>query len=89
MSSSMLADRKLELIHQVDTLRGYADRIVIQGETLSFDEAADQKARMQDFLSAGEVYGLTQKEMVKLVLSQTSQKAPECGCHSCNARARM
>ena len=87
MSSSMLADPKLEWIHQVDTLRGYAQTLVIQGQTLGPDEAADQKARMQDFLSAGEVYGLTQKEMVNIILSQTSQKGPECGCHSCNARA--
>ena len=89
MSSSMLADPKLELIHQVDTLRGYAERIVIQGETLSLDEAADQKAHMQDFFAAGEAYGLTQKEMVGLLLGQSSQKERECGCHSCNARKQV
>ena len=86
MSSPTLADPKIELIHQIDTLRIYAKRMVMQGEILGPDDAADHKARMQDFLAIGEAYGLTQKEMVGLVLGPTSQNKPECGCHSCNAR---
>ena len=89
MSSPTLADPKLELIHQIDTLRGYAKTLVMQGEILGPDEAADHKARMQDFLAVGEAYGLTQREMVGLVLGQVSHNKPECGCHSCNARKQM
>ena len=86
MSSSMLADPKINLAHQIDTIREYAQRMVMQGQTLEPDEAADQMACMRDFLTIGEDYGLTQKEMVGLVLSQASPRSPECGCHSCNAR---
>ena len=89
MSNSMLADPKMELIHQIDTLRGYAKTLVMQGDTLGPAEAADHEACMRDFLAIGEGYGLTQKELVGLVLSQASQKKPECGCHSCNARNQM
>ena len=86
MSSSMLADPKINLIHQIDTIRDYAKRMVTQGETLEPAEAADQMACMREFLTIGGDYGLTEKEMVCLVLSPASQKSPECGCHSCNAR---
>ena len=89
MSSSTLADPKIELIHQIDSLRGYAERVVMEGEILGPDDAADHKASMQEFLATGAAYGLTQKEMVGLVLDQTSQKRPECGCHSCNARKQI
>ena len=86
MSNSMLADPKIAMTHQIDVIRDYARRMVMQGENLEPDEAADQMACMRDFLTIGGDYGLPQKEMVGLVLSQTSQKSPECGCHSCNAR---
>jgi len=86
MSNSILADPKIGLIHQIDTIRDYAIRMVMQGETLEPDEAADQMACMRDFLIIGGDYGLTEKEMVSLVLAQASQNKPECGCHSCNAR---
>ena len=89
MSNSMLADPKIELTHQIDIIRGYAQRMVMQGEALIPDEAADQRVRMQDFLAIGEAFGLTPKEMVGLVLSQESQKESACGCHSCNARNQM
>ena len=89
MGSSMLADPKIELNHRIDTLRGYAERMVMQGETLSPDEAAEHKAYMQEFMATGGEYGLTQKEMVGLLLDQTSQKVPDCGCHSCKARKQM
>jgi len=89
MRSPTLADPKIELNHQIATLRGYAERLVIQGETLRPDEAAEHKAYMQEFMATGEDYGLTQKEMVGLLLDQTPQKKPDCGCHSCNARKQM
>ena len=86
MRSSMLSGPKINLAHHIDTIREYAQRMVIQRQTLEPDEAADQMACMRDFLTIGGDYGLPQKEMVGLVLRQTSQKSPECGCHSCNAR---
>lgn len=89
MSSPTLADPKIELSHQIATLRGYAKRMVMQGETLSLNEATEHKAYMQEFMATGEAYGLSQKEMVGLLLDQTSQKKRDCGCHSCNARKQM
>ena len=89
MSNSMLADPKMAMTHQIDVIRDYARRMVMQGETLEPDEAADQMACMREFLTIGGNYGLTEKEMVGLVLGQNSQKRPACGCHSCNARKRM
>ena len=89
MLRPILADPKIELIHQIDTLRRYAKRMVMKGEILGPDDAVDHKARMRDFLAIGEAYGLTQMEMVCLVLDPASQKRPECGCHSCNARKQM
>lgn len=86
MSSHTLADPKIELIHHVDAIRDYGRRMVLEGETLSSVETADLEARMRNFLAIGENYGLTQKEMVGLVLGQSSSKKAECGCHSCNVR---
>ena len=86
MGSSMIADPKLELIHQIDAIRDYAKRMVLKGETLSIDEAADLESLMRDFMSIGGDYGLTSKEMVGLVLNQSPKVKRECGCHSCNAR---
>lgn len=86
MTSSTVADPKLELIHHLHTIRDYAERMVINGEVLEPDEAAYQMACMRDYLTIGEEFGLTQKEMVVLVLVQDSPKERECGCHSCNAR---
>ncbi len=89
MSSSTIADSKQELTHHIHAIRDYAKRMVIKGETLEPDEAANQMACMRDFLTMGEDFGLTQKEMVALVLGQASGKSPNCGCHSCNARNEM
>ena len=89
MSSQTLTDPKHELIHQIAALRSYGERMVMQGESLSPDEVADHQACMQDFLAIGADYGLTQKEMVGLLLGQSSPKGRECGCHSCNARKQM
>ncbi len=89
MSSSTIADSKVELTHRIHTIRDYAKRMVIKGETLEPEEVADQMACMRDFLTMGEDFGLTQKEMVGLVLGRSSEKTPDCGCHSCNARKEM
>lgn len=86
MTSFMLADPKEELIHQIDTLRGYAKTSVMLGEELSADEANDQVARMRDCLDIGEALGLTKKELVVLLLGQHTESKPSCGCHSCSAR---
>ncbi len=89
MSSSTITDPKRELIHQIDAIRDYAKRMVLEGETLGVDEAADLDSRMREFMSIGGDYGLTSKEMVGLVLNQSPKEKRECGCYSCNARKQM
>ena len=89
MSSSTLADPKAELVHYIDTIRSYAKRMVTEGEVLEAAEAANQMACMGDFLTIGGEYGLTEKEMVGLVLDEASPKKRECGCPSCNSRKQI
>ncbi len=89
MSSSILAYPKPELIHYIDTIRDYAKRMLTEGEVLEADEAANQMAYTRDFLTTGGEYGLTEKEMVDLVLGEASPKKLECSCPSCNARQQI
>ena len=81
-----IANPKEVVVQQLTTLRGYANRVVLHGETLTDSESADQTAAMEQFLAVGESYGLTPKEMVGQVLGDLSLKNRDCGCHSCRSR---
>ena len=88
MNNLTLAEPKEAMIQQLNRLRAYADRVVVHGDSLAPDEAANHAASMQQFLEAGESHGLTPKEMVDLVLGELSLKKRECGCHSCRSRGQ-
>ena len=74
------------IAQQLTTLREYASKIVLNDGHLTLGEAADQVARMRQFLAAGQSFDLTHKEMVRLLLEELFQKKPECGCHSCKTK---
>ena len=93
MNNLTLAEPKEAMVQRLNRLRAYADRVVIHGDSLApdeaanhADEAANHAASMQQFLDAGESYGLTPKEMVDLVLGELFLKKRDCGCHSCRSR---
>ena len=89
MSSSTLAHPKAELIHYVDTISDYANRMVTEGKVIKAYEAANQMACMREFLTISGEYGLREKGMVGMVLGEASPKKREYGCPSCNARQQI
>ena len=79
MSGLILADPKKEFVQQIAPLKRYASRVVLHGESLAPSEDADRATHMQQFLAIGEIFHLTQREMVGLLLSGLFHQKGERG----------
>ena len=88
MQDLRLANPKDVMVQQLATLRGYASMVLLHGESLSDHQMSDHAVTMQQFLTVGESYDLTPKEMVELVLGEVFMDKRECGCHSCKSRGQ-
>jgi hypothetical protein len=86
MKDATFAEVKETMKDNPAVLRTYAGRVVLHGEILDPSEEADQAACMSQFLTTGETFQLTHKEMVDLVLEGLFHQKRECGCHSCRTR---
>ena len=87
MNGPILADPKKAFIQQFGPLKRYAGRVVLHGESLAPSEEADRATRMQQFLAVGEIFHLTQREMVDLLLNGLFHRRCERRSHS-GARQR-
>lgn len=67
MSSAVSAHPEEHMAELLATLRSYAERVLVQGDRLSMNEAQDKSLRMSQFLQMGAGYKCTEKEMVGLV----------------------
>ena len=83
MTTQTCIDPRIALAEHLETLRGYATRVVLHGETLTPGEEDDRARRMDEFLAIGEAFRLTEKEIVGLLYGQLFVPKRGCGCHSC------
>ena len=82
MSGLILADPKKEFVQQIAHLKRYASRVVLLGESLAPGEEAHFLTCMQQFLMKGEIFNLTQREMVGLLLNGLFHQKYERGFRS-------
>ena len=86
MASAALHDSRQKVTDHLEALQGYAQKTLVDGDALSSSEAADKSARLSEFVTLGNSFKLTVKEMVVLILGEISYHPAGCGCHSCAAR---
>jgi|ETN02SMinimDraft_2_1059926.scaffolds.fasta_scaffold25632_2 hypothetical protein len=70
-------------------LKKYANRVVLEGQTLSEAEAEDKEARLQEVREFGDRYGFSDKDVVKLIFGRIFSDRKQCGCPTCRARRQM
>ena len=67
MKSAVSAHPKEQMAELLATLRGYAKRVLVQGDLLALSESQDKSVRMNQFLQMGADYKCTEKELVGLI----------------------
>lgn len=63
-------NRKIEdFFSQLASLREFARRVIIQGQSLTHDEEVEKGVMMADLFNVGKAFQLTEKEIVKMLLN--------------------
>jgi hypothetical protein len=70
----------------LEALRGYARKSLAGEEPPSRLEWVDKSVRLSEFVTLGNSFKLTVKEMVALILKDVYHQPSQCGCHSCMSR---
>lgn len=86
MTSPTLNDSNEKVAEHLEVLRGYARKVLVDGEPLSHLEQVDKSVRLSEFVNLGISFKLTLKEMIALILKNVYHKPTRCGCHSCVSR---
>ena len=73
-------------VEYLESLRVYAKRVILRGDSLTRVEELDKKSRMDLLLAIGRSFKLTKKEMVALMLEGNKQGPRGCDCPTCRAR---
>ncbi len=85
MDTLSAKDPRQRMSEHLTVLKGYAMRVIAQGEALSSDEEDDKEIRFREFAQIGDSFTLSEREMVCLmfkgIISSTSN--PECSCTDC------
>lgn len=85
--TTSLATAPNELMRKhVTVLRDYARRVFTDGSPLTVDEDRDRMRRIAEFRAIGTSFKLTEKEVVKLVLTGVFGRKARCGCPTCRSR---
>ena len=87
MTTETLREARELVAEHVEVLRGYAQRVLIEGKSLSAEEESDKEGRVSEFLAMGSCLKLTGREMVALVYQDTLRPRRPCGCPRCRSRA--
>ncbi len=87
MTTETLREARELVAEHVEVLRGYAQRVVLEGRALSAEDELDRESRISEFLAMGSCLKLTEHEMVALVYQDMLRPRPACGCPSCRIRA--
>ena len=81
-------DKEDQMTDHLDTLRGYAKRVVAHGGVLTRDEERDKTSRLTEYMAAGRSAGLTDSDLYTQLFGDMVQKAgSKCGCPTCRKRA--
>ena len=86
MANAALHDSRQKVADHLEVLQGYAQKALVDGDALSRSEAAGKSARLSEFVTLGNSFKLTMREMVVLILGDISHQPTGCGCHSCASR---
>ena len=88
MASPALYESHQKVADHLEALRGYARKAIVDDEPLSRLEQADKSVRLSEFVTLGNSFKLTVKEMIALILSDIRHEptASGCGCHTCASR---
>ena len=87
MTTETLKEARELVAEHVEVLRGYAQRVLMEGISLSTEEESDKEASVKEFLAMGSCLKLTGREMVALVYQDTLRPRRRCGCPKCRSRA--
>ena len=87
LKQGLQSDPKQLMARHAGQLKDYARRLLVHEETLIAEEKIDLDFRMEEFLTVGTSFGLTQKEMVSHILGRLFVTRGRCGCPGCRARA--
>ena len=86
----MIFNPKEEMAKHLECLRGYAERVFVNGETLSPDEEEDRGFRMREFVTTGISFKCTERELVTLLykgLFAVKRCCPGAGCFPARIRS--
>ena len=70
----------------LESLRVYAKRVMLRGESLTRAEELDKKARMDLLFAIGHAFRLTDKEMLALIFDGIMRGPKRCACPTCRTR---
>ena len=68
---------------QLQVLRNYARRVIVDSEILSTGEEAHRDAVFEKITELGGSFRMTEREIVSLVLRGVFLNAPPCWCSRC------
>ena len=86
MTFTASRDLKVTFTEYLESLRVYAKRVILRGDSLTRAEELDKKTRMDLLLAIGRSFKLTKKEMVAMMLEGNRQGPLSCNCTTCRAR---
>ena len=87
MATPALKEARELVTEHLEVLRGYAQRVLLQGQTLSESEELDRERRVSEFLAIGSCLGLTRHEMVTQVYRDMFRARRSCDCPTCRNRS--
>jgi hypothetical protein len=70
----------------LESLRAYAKRVLLRGESLTRGEELDKKARMDLLFAIGQGFRLTENEILALIFKGVLRGPRRCSCPNCRAR---
>ncbi len=85
--AALTSDDPKELLTQhLAALRSYAKRVIVDGDTLSYREELDRRARFKEYAAIGDSFHLTEKDLVSLMFKGLlSSGGPDCWCAECRS----
>lgn len=89
MTNLITQDPRETVAEHIETLRGYAARVLTNGGELTDEEMADKTVRFRELVALCDSFNVTKKEMVCLVLKQIMREPKRCGCPTCRARLEL
>ncbi len=86
MTTVELKDPKKTVAEHLEMLRHYAQKVLLQGETLTEEETADRTRRMTEYQAIGNSFKLTNREMAVVLYKGILTGKRACGCPTCRQK---